>query len=133
MGSEENNMHVAHLAMTNSALSYERTMLEYERTLIAWIRTTMSMISFGFTIYKFFQEVSAAGDAPRRLLSPRAFGMTMILFGLIVLLLAYIQHKTAVNKLKKDYPQVQRSISSVLAVLVLAFGLALFLAAAFRQ
>ena len=59
--------------------------------------------------------------------------MIMIAFGLLSLLLAQIQHQIAVNKLRRSYPHVQRSISSVLAVLVLAFGLALFLAAAFRQ
>ena len=36
-------------------LAFERTRLAHERTLIAWLRTAISMISFGFTIYKFFQ------------------------------------------------------------------------------
>ena len=62
-----------------------------------------------------------------------AFERTMILFGLTGLLFAQIQHRTAVKRLKKDYPKVQKSISSVLAILILLFGLALFLAALFRQ
>ena len=130
---EGNNMHVAHITPSTTDLAFERTMLAHERTLMAWIRTAVSMISFGFTIYKFFQELSKAGSATDRLLSPRAFGMIMIAFGLLSLLLAQIQHQIAVNKLRRSYPHVQRSISPVLAVLVLAFGLALFLAAAFRQ
>jgi Domain of unknown function (DUF202) len=36
-------------------LAVERTHLAYERTLMAWVRTATSLISFGFTIYKFFQ------------------------------------------------------------------------------
>ena len=36
-------------------LAVERTRLAYERTLMAWVRTSTSLISFGFTIYKFFQ------------------------------------------------------------------------------
>ena len=36
-------------------LAVNRTRLAYERTLMAWVRTAASMISFGFTIYKFFQ------------------------------------------------------------------------------
>ena len=36
-------------------LALDRTWLAHERTLMAWIRTSVSMISFGFTIYKFFQ------------------------------------------------------------------------------
>jgi putative membrane protein len=42
--------------LSNIDLAFERTMLAYERTLMAWIRTAISLISFGFTIYKFFQE-----------------------------------------------------------------------------
>jgi putative membrane protein len=38
----------------NTQLSIERTMLAHERTLMAWVRTATSLISFGFTIYKFF-------------------------------------------------------------------------------
>jgi putative membrane protein len=42
--------------LSNTDLAFERTVLAYERTLMAWIRTAISLISFGFTIYKFFQE-----------------------------------------------------------------------------
>ena len=40
---------------TGTRLAVDRTRLAYERTLMAWIRTAVSMITFGFTIYKFFQ------------------------------------------------------------------------------
>jgi uncharacterized membrane protein YidH (DUF202 family) len=45
-----------HVASTNLSddLSIKRTRLSYDRTLMAWIRTATSLISFGFTIYKFF-------------------------------------------------------------------------------
>ena len=36
-------------------LAVDRTRLAYERTLMAWIRTATSMISFGFTIFKFLE------------------------------------------------------------------------------
>jgi putative membrane protein len=35
-------------------LAVERTRLAYERTLMAWVRTATSLISFGFTLFKFF-------------------------------------------------------------------------------
>ena len=41
--------------LSNTDLAFERTVLAHERTLMAWVRTAVSMISFGFTIYKFFQ------------------------------------------------------------------------------
>ena len=120
-------------ALSSTDLAFERTVLAYERTLMAWIRTAMSLISFGFTIYKFFQEWRKTEQPVQTIFTPRIVGMIMILFGLIGLLFASIQHYTAIRKLKKEYPAIQRSLSSVLAILILMFGLALFLAALFRQ
>jgi uncharacterized membrane protein YidH (DUF202 family) len=40
---------------SGTRLAVERTRLAYERTLMAWVRTVASLISFGFTIYKFFE------------------------------------------------------------------------------
>ena len=120
----------SHPALSNTDLAFERTVLAYERTLMAWVRTAVSMISFGFTIYKFFNELKGEDQ---RIFTPRIVGMTMILFGLLSLLLAQVQHSTAIRKLRRDYPAIQRSISSILSFLVLAFGLALFMGALFRQ
>ncbi|HEX6193504.1 MAG TPA: DUF202 domain-containing protein [Chitinophagaceae bacterium] len=124
--------HRTDLSDKRTELSFQRTALSYERTLMSWIRTATSMISFGFTIYKFFQEVqkSAGGG---RIFTPRLVGMFMIAFGLLGLLFAQIQHVIAYRKLKNDYPQIQKSLSSVLGMLVLVLGLVLFLAALYRQ
>jgi putative membrane protein len=119
--------------LSNTDLAFERTMLAYERTLMAWIRTGVSLISFGFTLYKFFQEWRKTEEPVQSLFTPRIVGMIMILFGLLGLLFALIQHYKAVKRLRIDYPKAQRSLSSVLAILILMFGLALFLAALFRQ
>jgi putative membrane protein len=130
---EEKSTSDTHVTLSSTDLAFERTMLAYERTLMAWIRTAISMISFGFTIYKFFQELSKTEEGAAKILTPRIVGMIMIGFGLLSLILAQIQHETAVRKLRKDYPDVQKSISSLISVLVLVFGLALFLGALFRQ
>lgn len=78
-------------------LAIERTWLAHERTLMAWVRTASALISFGFTIYKFFEferarEVAVNG----RLLTPRQFGMNMIGTDLIALVPATIQHRQSV-------------------------------------
>jgi putative membrane protein len=118
---------------SNTELAFERTLLAHERTLMAWIRTSISMISFGFTIYKIFEERSKTPEGQNSLLTPRVVGMIMISFGLLALLLAQIQHTIAIRKIKKNYPAIQSSLSSILSVMVLIFGLVLFLAAVFRQ
>ena len=130
---EENNSVKTNITLSNNDLAFERTILAHERTLMAWIRTAVSMISFGFTIYKFFQELTKTPQGQHQIFTPRIVGMIMILFGLLSLLLAQIQHQIAVKKIRQYYPATQRSVSSVLSILVLMFGLALFLGALLRQ
>ena len=36
-------------------LAYDRTRLAYENTKMAWVRTATSLITFGFSVFKFFQ------------------------------------------------------------------------------
>ena len=46
----------------SSQLALERVRASYEQTLMSWIRTATSLITFGFSIYKFFQiEAPSAG------------------------------------------------------------------------
>ena len=47
-------------------LAVDRTRLAYERTLMAWTRTATSLISFGFTIYKFFEYLREGSRSPTR-------------------------------------------------------------------
>ena len=37
-------------------LAIERTRMAADRTLMGWTRTALSMIGFGFTIFKFFES-----------------------------------------------------------------------------
>ncbi len=66
-----------------------RTIMAADRTLMAWIRTSLSMLSFGFTIYKFLEGVAAEkplshSDSPQRVgLFLAAMGVAAIVFGTI--------------------------------------------------
>ena len=73
---------------TGTRLAVDRTRLAYERTMMAWIRTAASLISFGFTIYKFFQLELKKPAAADRLIGSRGFALIMIGTGLVALLLA---------------------------------------------
>lgn len=132
--SKEYNAPESKQELNSTDLSFERTILSHERTLMSWVRTAASLISFGFTLYKFLEEVAPVREVHQhKLFTPRIVGMFMISFGLIGLLLALIQHHTSLRRLKRSHPLTQRSISSVLAILMLAFGVALFLGTWFRQ
>ena len=55
-------------------LALDRTALAHERTLMAWVRTAVSLISFGFTIYKFFHfELQNRPPLESEILGPRGF------------------------------------------------------------
>jgi inner membrane protein YidH len=86
---------------TGTGLAADRTRLAYERTLMAWVRTATSLISFGFTIYKFFEFQAGRGvTTTSRMLSPRAFAMIMIGIGLVALLLSTIDHRQNIRRYK---------------------------------
>jgi putative membrane protein len=116
------------------ALAADRTRLAHERTLMAWIRTAASLISFGFTIYKFFQfEVDkAATPAVNRLIGPAEFSLTMIGIGLAALLLATIQHSREMRTMRATYGLAHRSEAQIVAGLVSVLGLVAMAAVLFR-
>jgi len=118
---------------TSTDLAIERTRLAHDRTLMAWIRTATSLISFGFTIYKFFQYMQEQGQARQgKLLGPREFALLMIGIGLFALILATIQHRRDLQKMRK-YFEVPYSLATVVAALIGFLGLITFLAVVFRQ
>src|SRR3954468_6729041 len=103
---------------TGTRLAADRTWLASERTLMAWVRTATSLISFGFTIYKFFEFEAGRGLRPNRLLSPRAFGMIMIGTGLVALLLGLIDQRQSSKMLQKEFSIAHRSTAVVVAAIV---------------
>ena len=75
-------------------LAIQRTNMAADRSLMAWIRTSLSMIGFGFSIYKFFQylpEELASGNI-KRPQAPRNLGLTLIALGTLALAAATWQH-----------------------------------------
>jgi putative membrane protein len=78
-------------AANATRLALDRTVMASERTLMAWVRTSISLMGFGFTIYKFLEGFSAQrGGAPGR--EPRTVGLILIGMGLIAMLFAILQH-----------------------------------------
>lgn len=121
-------------ADTATQLSMERTWLSHERTMMSWVRTATSLISFGFTIYKFFEfEAQRSAATARPLISPRHFAMIMIGTGLIALLMSTIEHRRSVKRLEAESGIVRRSVAGSIAALIALMGLLAFLAALLRQ
>jgi putative membrane protein len=119
----------------SSALAVERTRLAHERTLMAWVRTALSLISFGFTIYKFFEYLreNAQRNPVAGALNPRRFGMSMIVVGLFMLVVATVQHRRDLKVLDTRYGKGPGSLASVVAILVGALGVLAFVGVLLRQ
>ena len=120
--------------LNSTQLAVDRTRLAHERTLMAWVRTATSLISFGFTIYKFFQYLQQKNEVRAdRIFGPREFALVMIGIGLTALLLATVQHRRDMVTLRAMYPGVPNSLGTVLAGLLSILGIGAFIAVVFRQ
>ncbi|MGA8490424.1 MAG: DUF202 domain-containing protein [Terriglobales bacterium] len=112
------------LAERRTDLALLRTVNASERTLMAWIRTAISMIGFGFTIYKFFQylpEEIASGNI-RRPQTPRNLGLTLIALGTLGLAAAAWQHRRFLNEVGASQARHVWSISFIVAMAVILIG-----------
>ena len=95
-----------------------------ERTLMAWVRTSLSMITFGFTSFKFLQALQSGGGAPLHENAPRNLGLFLILLGMGLLTLAIVQFNKAAGRIQQfSEMRKQVSLSLIGAAGVLLAGL----------
>ena len=115
------------LASQRTDLALMRSRMAADRTLMAWIRTALSMISFGFTIYKFLQYVRESEGAELRAQGPRNLGLSLILLGTGALAAASIQHWKLLKSLSPEKTEHIWSLSLTIAWIISLIGLAAFL------
>ena len=116
---------------TSTRLAFERTRASYERTMMSWIRTSTSLITFGFTIYKFFQ-LEGVRSRENQLIGPRGFSLILVSIGLGSLVLATIEHRQNVGRLDAEYPGRPRSLAAILAATIAILGILAFVAMILR-
>jgi putative membrane protein len=117
---------------TGTRLAVDRTRLAYERTMMAWVRTSASLISFGFTIHKFFQFHAEGAAVPAgRLLGPGRFGGILVATGLIALVLASFDHRRSMNMLRAAYGPMPHSAAAAIGILMAGLGVFALIAMSF--
>ncbi len=109
-------------ADTATRLALERTRVAYERTMMAWVRTGTSLITFGFTVYKFFQLDAAVKLTGQMRFGPREFAIALIVIGLLALLLGTVEHVRDLRSLREHHPQMPGSLSRWVAVVMVLLG-----------
>jgi putative membrane protein len=121
---------------TSDKLGVERTRLSHDRSLMANVRTSTALISFGFTIYKFFagMEEHSQTPPPHHLLGSRNYAFLMIMIGVIYLGLSSLAYIQQMKQLRERYggPSVDK-LPLALAVVVSILGILGLLSIILRQ
>jgi putative membrane protein len=90
------------MASDRTDLAIDRTAMAADRTLMAWTRTSISMISFGFTIYKIMESLKEKGlTITKNPGGPRSLGLFLIAIGTVSLGMGMLEHwrtKRALHK-----------------------------------
>ena len=116
------------LAVDRTDWALARTFMAADRTLMAWVRTAISMIGFGFTLYKFLQYIHQ--QKPEGLPSldgPRNLGLAFIGLALLSLVIAVIQDWHYTKALQSEQRRRPFNLSLVVAALVALLGVFTFM------
>jgi putative membrane protein len=111
------------LAQDRTDLAVDRTLMAASRSLMAWVRTGLSMIGFGFTIYKFLSN-----EAQGLVRDPRNVGLFLIALGIVSIVFGGIEYMQTVDDLRRSYGAKKfRKYPLIMAFLVGGLGVALLL------
>jgi len=117
----------------STELAIARTRAAYERTMMAWIRTATSLITFGFSIYKFFQLETPRAEERKHLIGPRQFAIMLVSIGLISLVIATVENRQNLHTLGGIPGATRRSLSGLVAALISILGIVALVLMVFRQ
>ncbi|MET0543687.1 MAG: DUF202 domain-containing protein [Variovorax sp.] len=122
------------LAQIRTDLAVERTAMAADRSLMAWVRTGLSMISFGFTIYKVLEAFREQGGtvALHRVNAPRDMGLFLTGLGTISIVLGTLEYWFRMRRLGWTPGALLKEPSFVIALIMSAAGLFMFVAIVWR-
>jgi putative membrane protein len=94
---------------------------------MAWVRTALSMISFGFTMIKFFEYLESSRGPTTgplgRTWTPELIGFSLMSIGTFSLLLALLGHRTEVKTLREEGLPRKWSLAFTVGALIALLGL----------
>jgi putative membrane protein len=113
-------------AQFNTNLAIDRTVMAADRSLMAWVRTALSMISFGFTIYKLLEGFAQSGEHFRRATTPRDIGLFLTGLGTVAVVMGTIEYWYRFKTLRERRAMRLVQPSFVMALIMSAAGLFIF-------
>jgi putative membrane protein len=99
---------------------------------MAWTRTALSMISFGFTIYKVLEAILSQGTMPTRPGLPRDAGLFLSGLGTLAMLMGVIEYWVHIKALQQLKRLRLFQPSFVMALIMLVVGVSIFFSIVFR-
>jgi putative membrane protein len=110
-------------ANPSDALTRERNREAAERTLLAWIRTCLSLIAFGFGIFKIVQILSGGSSQGHPMTV--ILGLSFLLLGCFAMVAATIEHLDILKRLRLEGdPYTPRhSLGTVVSIVLILIGL----------
>ncbi len=118
------------LAYERTDAATTRTRMAADRTLMAWIRTSLSMISFGFTILKFFEFLHESEPPFAQFqggVRARHLGLILISMGTLILIPVIIQNHRELKRMSALDGKSAWSFALMVAIIVGGLGLFTFL------
>jgi putative membrane protein len=112
---------------TATRLAVGRTGMAANRTLMAWIRTSISMISFGYTIYKVIQGLQDSATGLSIVMHPALAGLVLTGLGILSLVVGMVEHYMVFQQLRQLAPISYWRHTLWIALLVLCVAAAIFI------
>lgn len=114
------------MAQQRTRFAAGRTLMAADRSLMAWVRTGLSMISFGFTIYKILQGFQEAGTITHGV-SPRSAGLFLTGLGTLSIVAGTVEFWERAKAARRNLLIVRIwRPSLVIAMILSVTGLVLF-------
>lgn len=128
VGAQESHIDNNKLAEQNTNLATMRTLMAADRTLMAWVRTALSMISFGFTIYKILQGLEYSGVGYKAVnASPESAGLFLIGLGTISMSMGTVEYWFTIKELRTMMHFRLLRPTFVTALIISVAGLGIFI------
>jgi uncharacterized membrane protein YidH (DUF202 family) len=121
------------MSMRRTGMSFQRTRMSADRTLMSVMRTSLSLISFGFTIFQFFQKMQDA-KVLEHVHASRNFGMALVILGIAMLAIGIGYHVQFMVGLRRTRTEMKEeglihgesvfppSLTLITAILLLIIG-----------